>query len=356
MPSEIPQLEVITAISDADFEDFVAQLLFSQGWSIVFRAFDTKMLSEVLQERQGLRTVIIYKSDLPGFTSDLLMEYEAEPVTFIQLDGTEQAAHAIMQRVRSQLRLPLVHGGSATSSHGGPIPVSESAVAKAAKERMALPNILTVTGSSGSPGRSNFVIALAQTMAADPHSSTVKVIDADLRSQTLLRRISQTAKTAKADRRVSVTSLELSERPTELARWEGSETMIIDLGVMPSISEVVNDRRWQGTLVNNILDRTTHLLYVVKSNQSSLDELSHFLKEIPVLVKKLPITFICILTGSSRQLREAESRFLTLTTGENRYLLRENHITPSDEGLTSTLLSGQSRAKREIGKIAKALV
>ena len=40
MRSEIPQIEVITAIADADFEDFVAQLLFSQGWSIIHRAFD----------------------------------------------------------------------------------------------------------------------------------------------------------------------------------------------------------------------------------------------------------------------------------------------------------------------------
>ena len=96
MRSEIPQIEVITAIADADFEDFVAQLLFSQGWSIIFRAFDAQTLEEFLVSRRSLRTVIIYKADLPGFKSDSIMDYENDPFTFISLDGSEQAAHSFV--------------------------------------------------------------------------------------------------------------------------------------------------------------------------------------------------------------------------------------------------------------------
>ena len=81
MRSEIPQLEVITAIADADFEDFVAQLLFSQGWSIIYRAFDAMAMQDFLQSRTSLRTVIIYKADLPGMSSQILMEYPDEPFT-----------------------------------------------------------------------------------------------------------------------------------------------------------------------------------------------------------------------------------------------------------------------------------
>ena len=51
MRSEIPQIEVVTAISEADTEDYVAQLLFSQGWSIIYRAFDAQMLETFLDER-----------------------------------------------------------------------------------------------------------------------------------------------------------------------------------------------------------------------------------------------------------------------------------------------------------------
>jgi hypothetical protein len=51
MKSEIPQLQVVTAISDSDCEDFVSQLLFSQGWSIIFRAIDMAGLMEFLEAR-----------------------------------------------------------------------------------------------------------------------------------------------------------------------------------------------------------------------------------------------------------------------------------------------------------------
>ena len=73
MKSEIPQLQVITAISDSDCEDFVSQLLFSQGWSIIYRAIDMAGLMDFLSVRNGeLRTVVIFKSDLPDFDQVLL--------------------------------------------------------------------------------------------------------------------------------------------------------------------------------------------------------------------------------------------------------------------------------------------
>lgn len=65
MRSEIPQLEVITAIGDAELEDYVAQLLFTQGWSIIYRAFDQDALNQYLNSRSSeLRTVIVYTGDL----------------------------------------------------------------------------------------------------------------------------------------------------------------------------------------------------------------------------------------------------------------------------------------------------
>ena len=71
--SEIPQLEVITAIPDADSEDFVAQLLFSQGWNIIYRAFDTASLKAFLDDRGvELRTVIVYQNPFPGFDREIL--------------------------------------------------------------------------------------------------------------------------------------------------------------------------------------------------------------------------------------------------------------------------------------------
>lgn len=62
MQSEIPQLQVVTAIGDAESEDYIAQLLFSQGWNIVYRAFDMAALLGFFEKRsKEMRTVLVLK-------------------------------------------------------------------------------------------------------------------------------------------------------------------------------------------------------------------------------------------------------------------------------------------------------
>jgi len=338
MRSEIPQLEVVTAIADADFEDFVAQLLFSQGWSIIYRAFDSDALQEFLQSRHRLRTVIIYKADLPGLMSQTLMEYEDQPFTFISLDGSEPAAHAVMQKIRSQLRLPLVQNND---------PIKNRVATP--HQPVALPRLFTITGSSGSPGRTAIALALAEELTA-LRGKGIGMIDADFRSPALTRRLSKKTQ----DKGLSLLPLDSKQRPTSLPELTPDETAIVDLGTLPALGEAVHDRRWQGSLISSILEATTQLLYVVRSTDESLDELALFLKEFPILLRKIPTTYICVLVGNSRELRAAEARFLSLTTAENRFMLRESQLIGAP-GLLS-MLGSPKPGKSEIGKIAQSLV
>ncbi len=351
MRSEIPQLEVVTAIADADFEDFVAQLLFSQGWSIIYRAFDADAMQKFLAERSGLRTVIIYKADLPGFTSSLIMDYEVDPFTFISLDGSEAAAHAVMQKIRTQLRLPMVQVGQVSQSTAHSTSVEQS-------RRVALPKVVTVTGSAGAPGRTRLALALGGELAA-ARGKGIGMIDADFRSRTLSRRLAKSSGNSSGKNQLSLLPLDSAEKPTRLPELTPDEMAIVDLGTLPSLGEAVHDRRWHGSLVASILEATTHLLYVVRSTEESLDELALFLKEFPLLLRKIPITYICVLVGNSRELRESEARFLTLTTAENRFLIRENqlHTTPGARSILAPLTSAGSAkpGKGEIGKIAQSL-
>jgi hypothetical protein len=331
--SEIPQIEVITAISDADFEDFVAQLLYSQGWSIIYRAFDSQSLLQLLEERRSLRTVIVYMADLPGFTSNALFAFEDSPFTFISLDGSEPAAHAIMQKIRSQLRLPLLQRSQSESA----LPIAQAKIA---------PKIYTITGST--TGRLTLAIALGEELASKSGGGRdVVMIDAEFRSQSLARKLAQGSK------RLRAIALDPSLKPRALPELINEECAIIDIGRLPSLGEAVHDRRWHGNLISSILETTTHLLYILSSTEESLDELSQFLKEFPILLRKIPITYICILVGSSRELRQAEERFLTLTTAENRFLIRESQLSGGSPLLGS--LGGAKTSKSEIGKIAQSL-
>ncbi len=337
MRSEIPQIEVVTAIADADFEDFVAQLLFSQGWSIIYRAFDSQALEEHLSGRPSLRTVIVYKADLPGFSSDLLMKYEDAPFTFISLEGSEPAAHAVMQKIRSQLRLPLVQSGR-------PEPEITPTIVK------STPRIFTITGSAASPSRGSLTVALANELSGTGSTQRrVGIVDADFRSQSLTRRL------AKSSNALNVISLEPSTRPRTLPEFHAEESVIVDIGSLPSLGEAVHDRRWYGNLISSIVESTSHLLYISCSTEESMDELALFLKEFPLLLRKIPITYICILVGSSRELREAEARFLTLTTAENRFLIRESQLSGGSGLFGGTNFGATKTGRGEIGKIVQSL-
>ena len=390
--SEIPQLEVITAIPDAESEDFLAQLLFSQGWNIIFRAFDFGALRAFLKARGAeLRTVIVYQSRFPGFDPEIKEEFDSSTVTFICLDEIAFTSHEIMVAIRNELRAPMLQ--NAKSSGAASDEVADFEISSSQRSRATTPSpgfltypsapkssnpgswvkpadtrvqsggqmiqranrpskqlsrdrsVIAVTGSSGAPGRTRFSTALADQFAL---GGTTLLIDADIRSHGM-------GINAKKDRRgsVEVVPLDRESRPTRIP--DGIESAVVDLGVLPGLSEAVNDRRWYGSLVNNVLDQASHLVYISKSTSASMTELSQFIREYPLLLKRLPVSYICILTGHSRELREWESKFLTLTTGENRYILREGELHNGQAGrFLPSFLSGKSK-QGSIAKIATAL-
>ena len=370
--SEIPQLEVVTAIPDAESEDFLAQLLFSQGWSIIHRAFDMQSLLNFMEDRGGeLRTVIVYQSGLLGFSPDLLEQYLLPTITLIPLDGVSFNSHELMEAIRGKLRAPMLRTGSTAptapaalrerevdqeylASVGSTrqllsadpvLPQSIKRVNRPSNSRVRERRLIAITGSTGAPGRTRLATLLAEELSLD---TSVILVDADIRSHgiSLSKDISQ-------KNRIETIPLDREERPTQIP--EGDEVAIVDLGTLPGLAEAVTDRRWHGSLVNNILDRATHLIYVCKSTPTSALELAQFLREYPLLLKRIPVTYICILTGHSRELREWENKFLTLTMGESRHVLRESQLASQSSGGVLAALHLRSPSRREIAKIATSL-
>ena len=343
--SEIPQLEVVTAIPDAESEDFVAQLLFSQGWSIIYRAFDAQSLSEFMRQRGSeLRTVIVYQGDFTGFDAEFLEEFASPTITFIGLDAIPFTSHEIMTAIRGKLRAPMLHSDANLIETSPPL----STIKRINRDTLSSTRarkVIAITGSSGAPGRTRFATVLAQELS---QQRPVLFIDADIRSHGLVGE-----RTFVEKNQVEILPLDREKRPTQIP--DGDETMVVDLGTLPGLAEAVTDRRWHGSLVNNILDKATHLIYLCKSTPASMAELTQFLREYPLLVKRLPVSYICVLTGHSRELREWESKFLTLTLGENRYIMREGQLEPSPaSGFLGVLRLGNPK-RREIAKIATAL-
>jgi hypothetical protein len=336
MRSEIPQIEVITAIGEAELEDYVSQLLFTQGWSIIFRAFDGTSLEEYMHNRSSeLRTVIVYTSDLPNLNITNLESFTTTAVSLICLDGIPHAAHEIMQRIRGQLRIPMVQGTSVRNTSITATPtISES------KQK-----IILVTGSSGGPGKTLLATAIASEISTH---RKVTLVDADFRSIPLNEYFPAEDFT--------IHPLVASEKPKELPETDSKEVIIVDMGVLPPLGEVVNDRRWISLLHNHLFETATQLIYVAQTTKGSLLQLSQFKNEFPLLMQKVSPIYICVGKGGSKEVKRARIAFEQLTTGERSYHITEAALLPAPSGALESLLSSGKKAQKEIGSIATSLL
>ena len=342
MKSEIPQLQVVTAISDSDCEDFVSQLLFSQGWSIIYRAIDMAGLMEFLETRNGdLRTVVIFKSDLPNFSNELLESAANSKVKNICIDDVEINSHKLMTFIRGQLRLPLI--ANSLVSNSNQMESSQSSQIPSARK----PCVITITGTVGAPGRSSVALNIANYLAA---SSQVNLFDADTRAPALEYFIGRAGNN---HQNLNLVNLVSQEKSIEVTIGKTSSVSIVDLGPLPPLTEVVNDRRWQAGFINRTLEETTTLIYLCKSNGLSLIRLEQFMSQFPVLLRNLPIIYILNQSGSTREDRALSNRFLKMCEGETAFILPMNNRINTNLAEPAKRESGFGRTISEIGRLAQ---
>ena len=341
MRSEIPQLQVITAISDADCEDFVSQLLFSQSWSIIYRAIDMSGLVEFLEARSGaLRTVVIFKSDLPDFDSEKLNSLSNSKVTHICIDNIETNSHKLMTHIRGQLRLPLIFEGSTQAA----IEFKSTDIVQSKSRK---PCVITITGTVGAPGRSSVALNIANYLSVE---SKVNIFDADIRAPALEYLIGRADKNGE---NLNLVNLASNEKTSEFRIGDSSRISVVDLGPLPPLEEVVNDRRWQAGFINRTLEETTTLIYLCKSNGLSLIRLEQFMSQFPVLLRNLPIIYILNQSGSSREDRALANRFKKMCDGERSFILPTNPRINTNLVEPTKRETGFGKAISEIGRIAQ---
>jgi len=347
--SEIPQLQVITAISDSDCEDFVSQLLFSQGWSIIYRAIDMAGLMDFLSVRNGeLRTVVIFKSDLPDFDQVLLESASNSKVKNICIDEIETNSHKLMTFIRSQLRLPLIASSIIADSK---VMKSENLGLNLSSQVSVIrkPCVITITGTVGAPGRSSVALNLANYLAV---SSQVNIFDADIRAPALDYFI---GRAENRNENLNLINLISQEKLVQANIGETSCINIIDLGPLPPLTEVVNDRRWQAGFINRTLEETTTLIYLCKSNGLSLIRLEQFMSQFPVLLRNLPIIYILNQSGTTREDRALANRFAKICDGEISFVLPMNSRINTNLAEPAKRESGFGRTISEIGRIAQEI-
>ena len=293
MQSEIPQLQVVTAIGDAESEDYIAQLLFSQGWNIVYRAFDMAALLGFFEKRsKEMRTVLVFKDDLSGFDSEKIELLISPTTTMINLSGVAMSAHSVMSFIRSQLRLPLIVGKPNSEIYAPNTPT------------LSKVKSILVSGTPGAPGKSTIAINLAL-------SNKLPIYDFDFKSPSIEYLISRSELDIKL----------LKTEDLKPREFKPTSNSIIDLGNMPSLGEMVNDRRWHASLINSVFESASQLIFVVKASGLSLLRLEKFIKDFPILLRKIPIIYTLNQAGNSREERALERKFLKMVEGESSVVI-----------------------------------
>lgn len=120
MDSKISPI-VITAIADSDFEGFVASTLFSQGWSVAFRALSSAALVEYINTTESSKSILIFSPDLPGISQETLNMLKpllhrvlgfntasGESSNFFDVTTRPKGPLDLLEAIRGNIRAPMV--------------------------------------------------------------------------------------------------------------------------------------------------------------------------------------------------------------------------------------------------------
>ncbi len=290
---------VATAIGDADLEDYLSQLMFSQGWNIVHRSLDSESLQRFYAETGISKSTLIYTTDFPTASPRFFAELaNRHDLTLVNIDSIPTNAHALMSHIRQQLRVPLIHSGEAISTESEPLvtpPIN----------RISPQRNIVVTGTTGAPGRTTISLALARHFA---ESTSVELLDADTNSPCLRELIP-----INESSNFQLSTLDSTLQPRELVASD--QLRIIDLGALGRMSTEVTDRRWQANLRTNVMEKSATAFYVAPASEMGLKRISDFLAEISLLINKSNLVFLLNKAGSGKADKAITTRFETLVHG-----------------------------------------
>jgi hypothetical protein len=308
--SELGEIVAVTAIGDSVDEDFIAQLIDSQGWQICYRAVDQVDLMDFVSHLDPhQRLIVLMRSDFYGLDIQAILTHISEQVQIISLDEIAVTSHLVMSHLRAQLRQPTFTWRSVLSSEDRPetngVPVMRS----------HLP-VIAISGTAGSPGKSRLAIALAQRFLS---AHKVELWDLDASSQSLAYLWEQSNVSDLIDQ----APIRTIPAGCDYAALEfpSDALHILDLGTFPELTHLAHDRRWRPHLINHLLDLSDHLIYVVASSGLHLLRLEEFIEHFPKQLRSIPITYLLAPLNNSREDRAIQERFLALTEGERAVVL-----------------------------------
>ena len=357
-----PQI-AITAIRDADSEGFIASTLFSQGWSINFRALDCQSLLAFLKEGESAQCVLLISSDCEGLTPETLLHLRkvTKQVILFQSSAGDHSHYPdaievpdsslnLIALIRGTLRSPLIR------------PTPHRDVAKRAK-------IIAIGSSSGGIGCTTLAINLASEIAAqnrkcllvDAHAFTPSI--AALLGQRGLQESNEPRQIAPGLWAQELTNTEISEGIESLNRSTSDfDFMIIDIGTIRDLAANLTGRRWSSEALIWVSNAADELILLSTIDHLGIARLKTLAAELSTNSIKPAISFLHIQRPLEKRTTGNSEKFLKLVTPlrPNRILQlphdsRSLHAAESEQ-LTLLESNEKSPLRKAIARIAGELI
>ena len=260
-------LNFVTAIVDSELEAAAAQLLYSHGNNIIFRALTITSLDLFLSENQS-NYQVIYSVD---FASDKLIKdlvIKFPQINFTKVSRNFDAA-TLLTNLSQNSRQPMV------------------------RQDIRHQNLISIMGSFGSPG----ITSVTNQIAARFTDATILYPP----SNNHRAQISSNNKLLEARE----SNLNTLIAPTE--------KYFLDTGATTALTTTISDRRFSGQLLNWALNSSAKLIYVIKPDENGIASLSNFLNDYQNLIT--PPSLICVLNQQrfTAKARLINTQFQSLT-------------------------------------------
>ena len=309
-----PQV-ALTAIRDPESEGFIASTLFSQGWSINFRALDCQSLIAFLKDSDSTQWVLLISTDFDGLTDETLLHLRkvTRQVILFQSSIHDAAAYPdaiavpvssldLMALMRGTLRSPLIRNAPARES------------AKRAK-------VIAIGSCSSGIGCTTFAINLAaeialatkKTLVIDAHACAPSI--AALLGQRGLAHSSEARQISPGLWALELTQASISEGIESLNHHTTEfDYIIIDLGTIREFAANLSGRRWSSEALIWVSNCGDELILLSKSDNLGIERLKILVAELASNAIKPALSFLQVQRPLEKRGGSNSEMFLKVVT------------------------------------------
>lgn len=314
MAESQPQI-ALTAIRNPESEGFIASTLFSQGWSVNFRALDCQSLLAFLKDQDGSQWVLLISTDCDGLTEETLayLRKVTKQLILFQSSADDHSTYSNVIAVPdSSLTLIALMRGTLRS------PLIRSQLQREAVRRA---KVIAIGSISGGLGCTTLAINLASEIAA--HNKKTALIDAhayapaiaSLLGQRGLQQGSQPRQIAPGFWAQEITRAEISDGIESLDRTTSDfDFVVIDIGVVRDLAANLSGRRWSSEALIWVSNFADELILVAVGDHLGIERLKTLTAELATNSIKPTISFLHMQRPLEKRSGGHSEKFLKLVT------------------------------------------